>query len=79
MTDVRYDYTVLMHLVPVVINADPSHLTDAEEKQLDEFLAEHGHHWTVVMDPEYPDDPVQYMAKCDVTGMIGWCVEIKAC
>lgn len=73
----RHDYVVLMHLVPAVINADPQELTDAEELQLNEFLVDHGEHWLVVFDIEYPDDPVQYMAKCDVTGKIGWCCEIK--
>jgi hypothetical protein len=76
---VEYDFQVLMHLLPAVVNADMTGLSDEEEAQLNAFCSEFGGHWIPVENEEFPDDLVQYMAKCDVTGLIGWCVEIKAC
>lgn len=79
----QHDHTVLMHLLPSLVNgieydttAHEHYYADDYEK-LQSFVAEHGEHWLPVYDDEFPDDLVQYMAKCDVTGEIGWCVEIK--
>jgi|DEB0MinimDraft_6_1074348.scaffolds.fasta_scaffold00094_12 hypothetical protein len=77
MDEPRYDYEVLMHLLPAVVNSDMTGLTDKEEEQLQEFCDEHGHHWYPVYQEEYPDDLEQCMGKCDVTGLIGWCVQIQ--
>ncbi len=74
---VEYDFVVLMHLLPAVVNADMSGLTDEEEAQLNALCEEVGGHWYPVYDEEFPEDLVQYMAKCDVTGLIGWCAEIR--
>lgn len=74
---VEYDFEVLMHLLPAVVNADMSGLTDEEEAQVNAFCEEVGGHWNPVFDEEFPDDLVQGMAKCDVTGLIGWCVQIQ--
>lgn len=75
-----YRLEVLMHLMPSLFNGidtDRDVLTDKEYDQLTEFVSEHGEHWLPVYDDEFPDDLVQCMSKCDVTGKIGWCVEIK--
>lgn len=73
----EHDYVVLEHLLPSLVNGERDHLSDHEEQQLDEFIAECGDNYYPVSSPEYPDDWMQYMAKCDITGLIGWCVEIK--
>ena len=72
-----YDYPVLMHLLPAVVNSDMTGLTDEEERQLNEFCAEHGGHWHPVFNEEFPDDLEQSMCKCAVTDAIGWCAYIK--
>ena len=70
-----------MHLLPPLVNGvyarDFYDVDDADWLKLESFIAESGEHWLPVYDDEFPDDLVQYMAKCDVTGKIGWCVEIK--
>lgn len=76
----EHDYTVLMHLLPSLvygIDTDRDALSDDDYDQLEEFVSEHGEHWLPLCDDEFPEDLIQYMAKCDVTGKIGWCVEIK--
>lgn len=80
MTHLEHDYTVLMHLLPSLVNgidSDRDVLTDDEYDQLEKFMSEHGEHWYPLQCDEY-EDLIQYMSKCDVTGLIGWCVEIKA-
>ena len=80
----EHDYMVLIHLLPSLVNGIEydtiahEHYYAADYEKLKLFVAEHGEHWLPVFDDEFPDDLVQYMAKCDVTGEIGWCVEIKA-
>lgn len=74
---VEYNYEVLMHLLPAVVNDETRHLTNTEFNQLVEFKAEFGDHWVPLYDEEFPDDLVQGMAKCDVTGRIGWCAQIE--
>lgn len=81
MTHHEADHRVLMHFLPSLVNGidtDLDVLTDDEHDQLTEFVSDCGEHWYPLHDPEFPDDLIQYMAKCDVTGLIGWCVEIKA-
>ena len=69
----RKEYQVCEFFVPVIINDDRAHLTDEEEAQLDEFLADHGQHFAVVYSDQFADDPEQFLSKCDVTGKIAWC------
>ena len=77
----HHDYIILMHLLPPMVNGDytcfqlDDHGNDDEAK-LREWIDEHGDDFYPVMNPEFPDDMIQYMAKCDITGKIGWCVEI---
>lgn len=76
----EHDHTVLMHLLPSLVNGidtDRDVLTDDEYDQLTEFVSQHGEYWLPVYDDHYPEELSQYMAKCDVTGEIGWCVEIE--
>lgn len=81
MKQEEHDYTVLMHLLPPLVNgmyrrADYD-VSDKDWSKLEEFTCEHGENWFPLHDAEFPEDLIQYMAKCDVTGEIGWCVEIK--
>jgi hypothetical protein len=71
--DDRIEYHVCEFFVPVIINDDRAHLTDEEEVQLNEFLDDHGQHFALVYNEEFPDDPEQFLSKCDVTGKIAWC------
>ena len=76
-----HDHTVLMHLLPPLVNGmyrrNDYDVTDPEWVNLESFVSEHGEHWIPVYDDHHPEDLSQYMAKCDVTGEIGWCVEIQ--
>lgn len=73
----EHDYVVLMHLLPAIVNGDMSGLEDSDIASLEAWIEEHGDNYYPLFDEEFPDDLIQYMAKCDVTGEIGWCVEIK--
>ena len=81
MNHEEHDHTVLMHLLPPLVNGmyrrDDYDVSDAEWVKLESFVDEHGEHWLPVYDDHHPEVLSQYMAKCDVTGAIGWCVEIK--
>lgn len=80
MENPECDYTVLMHLLPPLVNGmyrrSEYDVDDDDWQKLESFVEENGEHWYPLYDQEFPDDLVQYMAKCDVTGSIGWCVEI---
>lgn len=75
-------FEVLTHLLPAVVYADgydpAAHgCTPKECEEVARFVDAEGVHWAPVEDAEYPGDYVQSLAKCDVTGEIGWCVEIE--
>ncbi len=76
---VEYDFEVLMHLLPALVNEEWDHLNNEEFNQVAEFTSQFGDHWSPVYDDEFPEDFVQHMGKCDVTGLIGWCVQIQVC
>jgi len=69
----RKEYHVCEFFVPVIINDDRAHLTDEEESQLDEFLDYHGQHFAVVYKDDFPEEPEQFLSKCEVTGKHAWC------
>lgn len=73
--DPPYDFEVLIHFLPAIVNGDPLE-DERDERLLQEFLDDQGHHWGPVYDPEFPDDLIQYMGRCDITGLIGWVVQI---
>ena len=68
-------YTILAHLVPLLVTGDCREVGDLEAQQVLQFAS--GHDFYVVYNEEFPDDPEQYMAKCDATGRIGWCYEVR--
>jgi hypothetical protein len=77
--DMKDTFQVLPDVLPFVVNADTDpYFTGAiEPKRIEAFVNKHGPHWAPVMDAEHPDDMVQCMGKCDVTGHLGWCFEIQ--
>ena len=70
------DYVVCMHFLPAIVNGDMSGLEDSDIASLEAWIEEHGDNYYPLFDEEFPDDLIQYLAKCDITGMIGWCCEI---
>jgi len=61
----QYEYTIGSHFLSALINGDTSGLSDAEEKELDEWLESLGHsdgHWATT------DDHDEF-GRCDVTDL----------
>ena len=72
-----YNYTIGSHFLSAIINADCSGLTDEDERQLDDFLANLppaavGGVWEL-QDDEYETD----FARCEVTDLMSDCVNVN--